>query len=63
MVISPHISLIHAGTEYVHNGVGFSLTYFTEGVEFGSKQTIRIPCDYIGNGSSQCTFKSTRTTK
>ncbi|HDC8403257.1 TPA: BglG family transcription antiterminator [Staphylococcus aureus] len=37
MVISPHISLIHAGTEYVHNGVGFSLTYFTEGVEFGSK--------------------------
>lgn len=37
MVISPHISLIHAGTDYVHNGVGFSLTYFTEGVEFGSK--------------------------
>ncbi|MEW7764867.1 BglG family transcription antiterminator [Staphylococcus aureus] len=37
MVISPHISLIHAGTEYVYNGVGFSLTYFTEGVEFGSK--------------------------
>ncbi len=37
MVISPHIALIHAGTDYVQNGVGFALTYFTEGIIFGSK--------------------------
>lgn len=37
MVISPHIALIHAGTDYVQNGVGFVLTYFTEGIIFGSK--------------------------
>lgn len=37
MVISPHIALIRAGTDYVQNGVGFTLTYFTEGIIFGSK--------------------------
>ncbi len=28
MVISPHIALIHAGTDYVQNGVGFALDIF-----------------------------------
>ena len=57
MVISPHIALIHAGTDYVQNGVGFALTYFTEGIIFGSKANDPVPCDYISNGPPQCTFK------
>lgn len=40
MVISPHIALIHAGTDYVQNGVGFALTYFTEGLSLVVKLTI-----------------------
>ncbi|SUL67758.1 Putative transcriptional antiterminator, BglG family / PTS system, mannitol/fructose-specific IIA component [Staphylococcus aureus] len=64
MVISPHIALIHAGTDYVQNGVGFALTYFTEGIIFGSKANDPVHLVItLGNGPPQCTFKGIGTVK
>ncbi|MBO1198719.1 BglG family transcription antiterminator [Staphylococcus simiae] len=37
IVISPHVALIHASTHLVKNGAGFALTYFKQGVNFGSQ--------------------------
>lgn len=34
MVISPHIALIHAGSEEVLSGAGFAITFFPQGVVF-----------------------------
>lgn len=38
MVISPHIALVHASTENVIQGAGFSAAYFEQGIEFGHEQ-------------------------
>ncbi len=58
MVISPHIALIHAGTDYVQNGVGFALTYFTEGIIFGSKANDPVHLVItLATRLPQCTFK------
>lgn len=63
MVISPHIALIHAGTDYVQNGVGFALTYFTEGIIFGSKANDPVHLVITLATDHQCTFKGIGTVK